>query len=57
MTEGNQNLTISQYVITEHVDPPQSVSLYRNMKSVEPHTVKSRPLSSVLSQQTAVWRL
>ena len=31
--EGYQNVAVPQHIITEHVDPPQSISLNRNMES------------------------
>lgn len=56
MTEGYQNVTVSQHIITEHGDPPQSIFPEQKLEiSLTTYTVKSRPLSLVLSQPPAVW--
>lgn len=55
MTEGYQNVTVSQHVITEHVDPPQpAFPVQKHEISLTTYMVKETPWSFVPSQPAAV---
>lgn len=58
MTEGYQNVKVSQCVITENVGPPLPILLEQKHEiCLTTCVVKSRQLRLVLIQLAAVWLL